>query len=200
MVSSHTHFYAPRVPFLGDFHNYNRIKEGVIAIIIGIDHGYSAIKTRQACFPTGITRYEYGPYTMQNVLQYKDSYYVCGTRRQTLVKDKSDNENYYLLTMVAITQEMQKRGGERTAKLTGLSRGFFYKNPVIRQEMDRAVEQQAEMIDPRRGILNMALEKQNTLLQQQIIHLKREIEDLKKENEKLQKVLKKKDISFIKNL
>lgn len=35
-------------------------------------------------------------------------------------------------------------------KLTGLSRGSFYKNPTIRQEMDRAMEQQAGMIDPRR--------------------------------------------------
>lgn len=117
MVSSHTHFYAPGVSFPGDFHNYNRIKKGVIAIVIGIDHGYSAIKTRQVCFPTGITRYEYEPYTMQNVLQYKGSYYVCGTGRQTLVKDKTANENYYLLTMAAIAQEIQKRRGERTAKV-----------------------------------------------------------------------------------
>ena len=36
-------------------------------MIIGIDHGYYAIKTKQVCFPTGIIRYEYEPYTMQNV-------------------------------------------------------------------------------------------------------------------------------------
>ena len=40
-------------------------------MIIGIDHGYYAIKTKQVCFPTGIIRYEYEPYTMQNVLQYQ---------------------------------------------------------------------------------------------------------------------------------
>ena len=54
-------------------------------MIIGIDHGYYAIKTKQVCFPTGIIRYEYEPYTMQNVLQYRGEYYVCGTGRQTLV-------------------------------------------------------------------------------------------------------------------
>ncbi len=48
-------------------------------MIIGIDHGYYAIKTKQVCFPTGIIRYEYEPYTMQNVLQYRGEYYVCGT-------------------------------------------------------------------------------------------------------------------------
>ena len=46
-------------------------------MIIGIDHGYYAIKTKQVCFPTGIIRYEYEPYTMQNVLQYRGPA-LCG--------------------------------------------------------------------------------------------------------------------------
>ena len=36
-------------------------------MIIGIDHGYYAIKTKQVCFPTGLMRYTYEPYTMQNL-------------------------------------------------------------------------------------------------------------------------------------
>ena len=31
-------------------------------MIIGIDHGYYAIKTKQVCFPTGLMRYTYEPY------------------------------------------------------------------------------------------------------------------------------------------
>ena len=49
-------------------------------------------------------------------------------------------------------------------KKTGLSRGFFYKNPIVRDTMNEAIEQQAGMIDPRREILNMAMEKQIELL------------------------------------
>ena len=86
-------------------------------MIIGIDHGYYAIKTKQVCFPTGLMRYTYEPYTMQNVLQYRGEYYVCGTGRQTLVKDKTANDNYYLLTLAALAQEIRKRKGERTAKV-----------------------------------------------------------------------------------
>ena len=85
-------------------------------------------------------------------------------------------------------------------KKTGLSRGFFYKNPTIREEMDRAVEQQAGMIDPRREILNMALEKQIDLLNQKVANLTRENGELKKEKARLQKALKKQDLNFIKNL
>lgn len=55
--------------------------------------------------------------TMQNVLQYRGEYYVCGTGRQTLVKDKTANDNYYLLTLTALAQEIRKRKGERTAKV-----------------------------------------------------------------------------------
>ena len=81
----------------------------MIAIIIGIDHGYYAIKTRQVSFPSGIIRYDYEPYTMQNVLQYQGKYYVCGTGRQTLVKNKTSNDNYYLLTLAAIAEEIKHR-------------------------------------------------------------------------------------------
>lgn len=85
-------------------------------------------------------------------------------------------------------------------KKTGLSRGFFYKNPTVRDLMNQAVEEQAGMIDPRREILNMAMEKQIDLLNQKIVALTRENSELKKKNEKLQKALKKQDLNFIKNL
>ena len=85
-------------------------------------------------------------------------------------------------------------------KKTGLSRGFFYKNPTVRDLMNQAVEEQAGMIDPRREILNMAMEKQIELLNQKIEALTRENSELKKKNEKLQKALKKQDLNFIKNL
>ena len=89
----------------------------MIAIIIGIDHGYYAIKTRQVSFPSGIIGYDYEPYTMQNVLQYNGKYYVCGTGRQTLVKNKTSNDNYYLLTLAAIAEEIKHRKAERKTEV-----------------------------------------------------------------------------------
>ena len=70
----------------------------------------------------------------------------------------------------------------------------------IYDAMNQAVEEQAGMIDPRREILNMAMEKQIDLLNQKIAALTRENSELKKKNEKLQKALKKQDLNFIKNL
>ena len=67
-------------------------------------------------------------------------------------------------------------------KKTGLSRGFFYKNPIVRDTMNEAIEQQAGMIDPRREILNMAMEKQIELLNQKVSALTTENRELKKAN------------------
>jgi plasmid segregation protein ParM len=86
-------------------------------MIIGIDHGYYAIKGTHICFATGLTRYDYEPYTMQNVLQYAGNYYVCGTGRQTLIKTKTANDNYYLLTMAALAQELRYRKASRRERI-----------------------------------------------------------------------------------
>ncbi len=83
---------------------------------------------------------------------------------------------------------------------TGLSRGFFYKNLVVRKEVDRALEQQAGMVDPKRYIGDMALKCRVELLEQQIRELQRENEELVKKNWKLEKALNKKDLNMIKNL
>lgn len=77
---------------------------------IGIDHGYYAIKTRHCSFPAGITAYSHEPYTLQNTLEYEGRYYVCGTGRQPILRDKAVNGNYYLLTLAAIAKEIKYRG------------------------------------------------------------------------------------------
>ncbi len=85
-------------------------------------------------------------------------------------------------------------------KMTGLSRGFFYKNAIVRAEIDRAMAQQAGTVDPRRSILDQAMDSRIELLQQQIAELKRENAKLLAENQKLQKALNKKSLTIIKNL
>lgn len=85
-------------------------------------------------------------------------------------------------------------------KKTGLSRGFFYKNSVVRREVDKALEQQVGLIDPRRQIIDQAMVKEVELLQQQIRKLKAENETLKKENLKFRKALNRKELNIVKNL
>lgn len=48
-------------------------------IIIGVDHGYAAMKTAHFSFPTGLVEYEHEPYTQKDVLEYGGKYYVVGS-------------------------------------------------------------------------------------------------------------------------
>ena len=76
-------------------------------MIIGIDHGYYAIKTRNCSFPAGITPCgSHEPHTRQNVLTFGGCFFVCGSGRQPIQRDKTANDNYYLLTLAAIAQEL----------------------------------------------------------------------------------------------
>lgn len=86
-------------------------------ITIGIDHGYAAIKTAHFSFPTGLVAYEHEPYTTKDVLEYGGRYYVVGSGRQPLQKDKTATEDYYLLTLAAIAKELERRQAERVVSV-----------------------------------------------------------------------------------
>lgn len=105
-----------------------------------------------------------------------------------------------VIQIQSMVVEKERISIPKLMKKTGLSRGFFYKNPVVRKEIDLAMEQQAGMVDPRRNILDLAMENKIDLLQQQLHKAKRENEELKRENLKLKKALAKKELNVIKNL
>ena len=85
---------------------------------IGIDHGYYAIKTRHFSFPAGIAEYSHEPYTLQNTLEFSGRFYVCGTGRQPILRNKMENDHYYLLTLAAIAKEIRYRGEEPRCSVT----------------------------------------------------------------------------------
>ena len=123
-----------------------------------------------------------------------DSMIACNKKASEEKVNRAVTEIRQMLT------EREKVTVPKLTKRTGLSRGFFYKNPIVRSEIDRALEQQAGMIDPRRTIIDQAMEREMELLQQQVRKLKYENENLKKENEKLKKALARKELNLIKQL
>lgn len=112
-------------------------------MIIGIDHGYYAIKTRHCSFPAGLTCYgSHEPYTRQSVLEVDGQFYVCGTGRQPVRCDKTENDTYYLLTLAALAQEIKMRGApnESSVKIAaGLPLTSFGRDkPKFRQYLLRS--------------------------------------------------------------
>ena len=118
-------------------------------------------------------------------LNKKASEEKVATAKETIIKMLEDGEK------VTVPKLVQK---------TGLSRGFFYKNLLVRKEVDRAMQQQAGMVDPKRYIGDMAMRSRLELLQQQVEELKRENETLRKEKKRLEKALNKKELNILKNL
>ena len=52
-----------------------------MSIIIGIDHGYYAIKTAHCSFPAGLTSYgEHEPYTRQGLLEFGGCFFCLWYR------------------------------------------------------------------------------------------------------------------------
>ena len=86
-------------------------------LTIGVDHGYAAMKSAHFSFPTGLVEYDHEPYTQQNVLEYGGKFYVVGSGRQPLQKDKTLTEDYYLLTLAAVAKELACRKADATASV-----------------------------------------------------------------------------------
>ncbi len=54
---------------------------------------------------------------MQNVLQYQRKYYVWVRKTDAGKKNKTSNDNYYLLTLAAIAEEIKHRKAERKTEV-----------------------------------------------------------------------------------
>lgn len=78
--------------------------------IIGIDHGYGNIKTASTVTKSGVTAYETEPIFSGNILEYEGSYYRIGECQKEFVSDKVSDDDYYLLTLMAIARELNVYG------------------------------------------------------------------------------------------
>ena len=84
-----------------EHYNYNR-KE-----IIGIDHGFGNIKCRHVVFRSGVKAYDSEPAMTSDALFYEGKYYVVGEEHKGFVSDKSQDEDYYILTAQGLCQRQE---------------------------------------------------------------------------------------------
>ena len=100
--------------------------------------------------------------------------------------------------IVRMVDDGEKVSIQKLMERTGLSRGFFYKNPQVRKEIDRALEQQADLADPRREVLDMAMNHELAMSQQEVERLRKENEQPRQELEVAKKALAKKNVGVLK--
>ena len=81
-----------------------------IRIIVGVDHGYGNMKTTHRVFRTGVECMEEEPIVSKNFVRYKDKFYVIGESHLVYQGNKTDSEDFYILTLAALAEELKFRG------------------------------------------------------------------------------------------
>ena len=79
-------------------------------IIIGVDHGYGNMKTAHRVFRAGVECMEDEPIVSKNFVKYKDKFYVIGESYLVYQGNKTDSEDFYILTLAALAEELKFRG------------------------------------------------------------------------------------------
>ena len=78
--------------------------------VIGVDHGWSGIKTVSQVFTTGVKEITTEPAFFNDIVEYENSYYKVGGKRLEVRDLKIENENFYILTLAAVAKELNRRG------------------------------------------------------------------------------------------
>ena len=78
--------------------------------VIGTDLGYGNIKTANTVTPTGISVYDTEPIFQGNILEYNGKYYRFGENHKEFIADKSVDEDFYILNLMAVARELQRTG------------------------------------------------------------------------------------------
>ena len=78
--------------------------------VIGTDHGFGNMKVASACFRSGVTLCEKEPAFKENLLVYEGRYYLIGESHKEFTPDKMRDEDYYILTLAAIAEELHANG------------------------------------------------------------------------------------------
>ena len=76
--------------------------------VIGIDHGWSMMKTISQVFVTGVKEITTTPALFGDVLEYEGKYYKVGTVRQEVKDTKVEDDSFYLLTLAAVAKELKR--------------------------------------------------------------------------------------------
>lgn len=115
-------------------------------MLIAIDHGNYAIKTPNFSFVSGLSEHTVKPPMTDEILEYEGKYWTLSGRRLSYMRDKTQDERYFILTLFAIARELEEKGYyqdlERIQLAVGLPpehygvlkdrfAGYFKRNEII---------------------------------------------------------------------
>lgn len=93
-------------------------------MLIAIDHGNYAIKTPNTTFVSGIVESTVAPPFSEDILQYNGNFYSLTEKRVIYRRDKTKDEQYYILTLFAIGKELEAAGRDNMLTKIDLAVGL----------------------------------------------------------------------------
>lgn len=114
-------------------------------LVIGVDHGYGYIKTRNSVFGSSVAKLTHEPPQLKSVIEYAGAYYQVGAISDGLSGDKTLNDNYYILTLAAIAEELKQR--EKTKEDVSLAIGLPFTRYGREKESFQAYLKRNKKID-----------------------------------------------------
>ena len=79
-------------------------------MLIAIDHGNYAIKTVHHSFVSGLSEHTVKPPMTDEILEYGGKYWTLSGRRLSYMRDKTQDDRYFILTLFAIAKELESSG------------------------------------------------------------------------------------------
>lgn len=76
-------------------------------LLIGIDHGNGYVKTIHSTIGAGVKSLASEPAIKRNIVKYNGKYYEVGNTKSYMQKSKCENDNYFILTLAAIAEELK---------------------------------------------------------------------------------------------
>lgn len=81
-------------------------------IVIPMDHGNRNMKTKEEVFTSGLEESDMKP-ILGDYLMYDGKYYSLTGKRIPFMKDKTQDERFFILTLFGIGKELEKRHGQQ---------------------------------------------------------------------------------------
>ena len=79
-------------------------------MLIAIDHGNYAMKTVNHSFVSGLSEHTVKPPMTDEILEYEGKYWTLSGRRLSYMRDKTQDDRYFILTLFAIAKELEGSG------------------------------------------------------------------------------------------
>ena len=115
--------------------------------VIGIDHGWSMMKTISQVFVTGVKEITTTPALFGDVLEYEGKFYKVGAVRQEVKDTKVEDDSFYLLTLAAVAKELKRRGLAEAKVFLAVGLGIIPASLFFYQKGDKQHEKRTDYYD-----------------------------------------------------